>query len=1124
MDCCNNNCHNIPRLPEYDSQDSAIALMMKVYRYAKQLGDILSGLNLDVDDDIKKLFEEISRLDGRIDQLPNLIEKCQCIVDSTITQLGKNPVSGGAIYDALEKIRKEMKELDVNCNCVTDDALSETSDNAVKNKVIALAIKNIKDDIAKIGTGVSIKILTVYRISATKPSKPTGGKYNFTTKSFQTPDDWFESVTSKDGDTVWICLGTAYSNSDTIEWQDPFSNSAGTGSSSGPGNVVSARVPIIYKSSTTKPAIPTGGTYNFTADTFTAPNGWKKDKSSFTDNDVVWMSIGSATSDDTEIKWSDPIRISGGSGSSILKRAKILTIYTASTENPGIPSGGSYDFTSEILTPPDDWQTDDNFPDGSVVWMSIGSVYEGSDTIDWSKPIRISGGAGSSVVKRTRILSVYKANPTRPNTPSGGSYNFSNNTLTPPTGWTEDSSKFEDGDIVWLSIGSLIEGDVTINWSKPLRITPGVGSANITTAFVAIVYKESSTKPSTPTGGSYNFDTKALTAPSGWTKDALSGDNAWFSARVFYKNGTETAWSEPQPAASADVTLTAANLEVIAQSIKLTSNELDIIASKVNLDSEQLQIIAVNVQLTTDELAVIADNIDVSAINLDVLAQKINLTTQELNTIASKVTLNSNQLDVIASKVNLDAEDLKIVAENVDLTTDQLRVIADNVDITTIDYSVLANRITLTSNELGIVASKVQLTANDITAIAKKVSLDTSDLAVVAENVHFTTDDLQVVADKISLSTAELNTIAQNVNLTTANLNTIAKNVTLSTENLKTIANNVTLSTTNLDVIASKVSLSSDQLAVVANNVTLTTANLTTIANNVKLTADNLDAIAKKVTLTTDQLKIIAGNATVSVSDSQIISAISNSTGAASAIIQAVNKGTSSIKLSADKIELDGEVLANAISAKSLDLWSEIQAGSVKVKVIGVHLQGDGSGYLANNKINWTKEGVLNVAGWVINSTSIVGGNTSLWKTGEISNINGSTIYWKLGADGSGSLGRETIRWTSSGELNIYGNVNIDATSCKISTLCLGTATVPDTSMNSMYTYTGSSNSNYWLPTNPETGMILCLSSRGGSLTVQGNGNSIYYKETSASSVNIGKKPCFLWFDGSAWHAIFDNW
>lgn len=61
------------------------------------------------------------------------------------------------------------------------------------------------------------------------------------------------------------------------------------------------------------------------------------------------------------------------------------------------------------------------------------------------------------------------------------------------------------------------------------------------------IYISSQTKPTTPTGGSYNFSTKAFTAPSGWATSitGLTG-TIWFSSgTVFSDSNTSPVWSEP---------------------------------------------------------------------------------------------------------------------------------------------------------------------------------------------------------------------------------------------------------------------------------------------------------------------------------------------------------------------------------------------------------------------------------------------------------------------------------------------------------------------------------------------------------------------------------------------------
>ena len=985
MKCC--KC-NIPSEPKCTTNEELESLVLKVYRYAKQLGELIENFEIDIDDELSETSENpvqnkvIAKV---IKNIFNRLDNCEnggsLVIDEVLTADGINPVQGKAIYNALQELKTKFENK--LAELVVDDALSETSENPVQNKVVTLALNALKNNVAE---GKKIKVLTIYKSSSTMPSTPSGGSYNFETNTFSPPYGWSVEVEEENANNIWISIGIAEEGKE-ISWGNPFkpgSSSNGEVSSDSP---VKVRIPIIYRKSDTEPDTPVGGVYNFTTEDFTVPNGWTKDKSSFVEGDVVWMSIGNVTSDDDTITWSDPIRISGGTGSSIIKRAKVLSVYKNSDINPGTPVGGTYNFEDKSFTPPEGWDTEDNYPEGSVVWMSIGSINEGDSEIAWNPPIRVSGGAGSSIIKRVSVISIYKASPTTPENPSGGSYDFTNKVVTPPTGWQTDENSFEDGDIVWMSIGTIIEGDSDINWSKPLRITPGVGSANITTAFVAVVYKSNpNIAPEIPTGGNYNFETKELTPPEGWQINALSGNDAWFSCRVFYKNGTVTNWSEPKPATSADVTLTAANLAVIAQNVKLTTNELDIIAGKIQLNAEELNTIAKNVVLTTDNLVTIADNIDISTIDYSLLAKNITLTSAELAVVAQNVELTANDINAIANKVTLNVQQLETVAENVVLTTDNLITIADNVNISAIDYSILASRITLTTIELNTIASKVNLTTNQLSIIAEKVTLDAQDLQIVSEKLTASSDFINLVADNLTLTSAQLNAIAENISLTSAQLDIVANKVVLRTEDLNTIATKVTLSTDQLNTVAGKVNLTVDQL--------------NTIASKVNLTSAEINTIASKVTLNTEQLKVIANNVNVEISDSRIETVIENSSGLNSSIEQIVEGKLSSIKLTADNIDFTSADIKFYNSNRSKGV--RIKDGSIyNINASGVATNAwgfydDGSAYIGGNKLVLGNNNDLSLGGWIIDVDKIQGTGTNgvtvtLAKAGDIHAVDNNT-------------------------------------------------------------------------------------------------------------------------------------
>lgn len=66
-------------------------------------------------------------------------------------------------------------------------------------------------------------------------------------------------------------------------------------------------------------------------------------------------------------------------------------------------------------------------------------------------------------------------------------------------------------------------------------------------SYQTTIYISSQSKPETPTGGSYNFDSKVFTAPTGWST-SITGLSTpiWFSTGTVFSDNTETpSWSEP---------------------------------------------------------------------------------------------------------------------------------------------------------------------------------------------------------------------------------------------------------------------------------------------------------------------------------------------------------------------------------------------------------------------------------------------------------------------------------------------------------------------------------------------------------------------------------------------------
>src|SRR5690606_22906285 len=134
-----------------------------------------------------------------------------------------------------------------------------------------------------------------------------------------------------------------------------------------------------------------------------------------------------------------------------------------------------------------------------------------TDTIapnEWASPVILAqdGADGLSVAE----LAIYRRSPSAPATPTGGSYNFATQTLTPPTNWS--SSIPAGNDPIYASRAvAAVQGtsgtDNSLTWSTPVLITQE-GSA------VDIIFTRSATPPSTPAPSSG--------VPSGWSSNVTS--------------------------------------------------------------------------------------------------------------------------------------------------------------------------------------------------------------------------------------------------------------------------------------------------------------------------------------------------------------------------------------------------------------------------------------------------------------------------------------------------------------------------------------------------------------------------------------------------------------------------
>lgn len=247
----------------------------------------------------------------------------------------------------------------------------------------------------------------------TVPSKPTGGSYNFNTKTLTPPSGWSSSYSGM-AKPIYMSIGIACSKEgSTIEWSAPFIAFSDNTSGSG-GDLPYEPTPesdyktlFIYKHSDEQPDIPVGGSYDFNTQRIVLPSGgWQLTKDTL--DKPVYMSIGFCSKNKVGIEWSYPVIVADKDGlgpgktpaSDILTKTFVVVAYKTdiSSEGPATPSSsdGNVDFTTSpyTITPPNGWSLDRTMAVNDNVWCTIKvfhqtskNDYDNSST-PWSKPVK----------------------------------------------------------------------------------------------------------------------------------------------------------------------------------------------------------------------------------------------------------------------------------------------------------------------------------------------------------------------------------------------------------------------------------------------------------------------------------------------------------------------------------------------------------------------------------------------------------------------------------------------------------------------------------------------------------------------------------------------------------------
>ncbi len=388
--------------------------------------------------------------------------------------------------------------------------------------------------------GLNSATARIYQRSSSNSSSPTlpvgTTTYTFSSGdiSFTTANGWQDTVPTSGGEYLWTSQATAAStgSSDTIaasEWA-PGSLLASDGDDGQTG----ASVNIVFKRAVNAPATP--------GNSAGVPSGWNDSPPS--GQNTLYAVNGTKAVGASVFTWGTVYQVEG---SAVFEAA----VYRKN--NATQPSGGSFNFTNNTLTPPTNWST--SVPsltaNGDIVYLAVG-LFSGSPnqtaaTTTWSTPVKYAQRTDGDDGNKVALLRLYKQQSStsgRPTAPVDSTYNFTNDTLTVGTtntnnGWSTTAPAFTLGQTIWncevVLTGAPTATSVTVDWPTPEFYSPYFDLS-------PSCFKRSATDPGAPSSGTAKV-------PTGWSETIPSGSNP-----VWQTNGTGTlqanftisyTWSSP---------------------------------------------------------------------------------------------------------------------------------------------------------------------------------------------------------------------------------------------------------------------------------------------------------------------------------------------------------------------------------------------------------------------------------------------------------------------------------------------------------------------------------------------------------------------------------------------------
>jgi hypothetical protein len=462
--------------------------------------------------------------------------------------------------------------------------------------------------------GTSTYQAVVFTRSSDLPDRAQGGSFNFGSNTLIPPlgptatppglndIDWYIDVAGDlgpvdDGTQLWMCnyqfsivgdTDTAYVTG-MDRWSPPtrFAKDGADGISTYYGSV--------YLRSQNVPAKPGlgvedgGGEYSFTENKFTElpAGGWTEEIPEY-NGEPLWISqtvasISGPVGVDDSVLWTLPKKVmqpavDGNNGDVVAQ----LSIYKRAigTEGPTLPVGGSFDFESRIITPPSEWTATptaatvqangESIAEHDFLYVSVGvasrpynhddGIYGIDTDIIWSDPeISPTEGIRGASSYLAQVYTRYTGDEditVDSYKPTGGSFNFGNNTLTVPSSNGAETLVWSDripgglGEIYISQQQFGIIGNTGISsgggdWSAPavMAYTGTAGYNGVTNKTITLYYgadEQLTVPPTFPDSASITVQLDAEDANFGNIITGFGGIT--ITDKLVHLNGVNTGW------------------------------------------------------------------------------------------------------------------------------------------------------------------------------------------------------------------------------------------------------------------------------------------------------------------------------------------------------------------------------------------------------------------------------------------------------------------------------------------------------------------------------------------------------------------------------------------------------